>query len=274
MKFLFYLFSILTITSCSENKNKLNSNNEKPLELSEIEFYNKINKQFTLIDSLRFDISDTVVVLNKQLIDTLLKYKQSIFNLKDTINYNLFYVAKSKNKKMCFVSWDTRQGGTNIDFATILFYKTDKGIKAKYLIDSTQNNTQIHFNEIFELTDKEKTIYLARGFGQGSTALPWEETIAISIINDTIQEENIFPDFEDRDTLYPNTLSKSNYSNSIFIEFDTHNCDKEEPCPVCIFSKDIKTIKIPKTNDKGGHTNKFYTIKYNGTKFELKNNGS
>ncbi len=266
MKFLIYLFSILTIISCSENKNKLSAKNKKPIELSEIDFYNKINQQFTLIDSLRKEASDTVQVLNKQLIDTLLKYKQSIFNLKDTINYNLIYVAKSKNKRMCFVSWDTRQGGTNIDYATILFYKTDKGIKANYLIDSNQNNTQIHFNDVFELTNKEKTIYLARGFGQGSTALPWEETTAISITNDTIQEENIFPSFEENKTLYPKTISK--YSNTLFIEFDTHHCEKEEPCPVCIFSKDIRTIKIPKTNDKLGHTNKFYTIKYDGTKYE------
>lgn len=268
MKSHLILLSILTIISCSENKNKLKDKDNVFIELKEIEFYEKLNKQFTLIDSLRYDISDTVITLNKQLVDTLLKYKQSVFNLKNTLNYDLIYVAKSKDNKMCFVSWDTRQGGTNIDYATILFYKADKEIKAKYLVDSNQNNTQIHFNEVFELIINEKVIYLARGFGQGSTALPWEETIAFSITNDTIQEENIFPDFEDRDTLYPNTLSKSNYSNSLFIEFDTHNCDKEEPCPVCIFSEDIKTIKVPKTNDKGGHTNKFYTIKYNGTKFE------
>jgi hypothetical protein len=266
MKYLYFLYISIFFLSCREVQIKQAAKNVTPI-LTPEELYKKITDKFDLIDSKSIAY-DTVEKLNYQLVDTLLKYRESIFGLADTLNYDVIYVAKSKDKKLCLVSWDTRQGGTLIDYATVIFYKTKNEIKAQYLIDSNNNNTKIHYNDVYQLNANDQTYYLVRGFGQGSTALPWEQAVAYKIENDTILECEIFPELDESWSDNPSTPKMNSY---LFVEFDLHYCEDNAERPICEFLNNNRTIRVPQTNDKGGYSNKYCELEFDGQKFEIKN---
>ena len=216
-------------------------------------FYKEIRKQTAILDSLRFKNSDSVEVANNNIINIIKKYRADIFNFKDTLNYYAVYITKSADKNFALVSWDTRQGGTMIDFASIAIFKTSNDVHATLLIDSTddtyEHNTMMHYDKVYTITTiKGKKIYLAYGLGQGSSALPWQEIRAFSIEKDKLLPPNIFPGDGSR----------------VFVEFDTTSYKENERTPRIRFSDGGKKIEIPVPGENENITGKFVTLAFNG----------
>lgn len=227
--------------------------------LSFREFYQTITKQFAKIDRLHQSGGyDSLENENDKIINILNHYKTLLFDFPDSLDYDLIYLTKSADKKFVLVSWDTRTGGTMIAFTTMAVFKTPQGVKTKMLLDTTEESmpyTYMHYNSVNTVTSTEgKNIYLAWGNGQGSTAIPWQELRAFSIVNGQLIEPKIFPDKTSR----------------IFIEFDLHAFGEEQRVPSIRIKNGGKTIQVPIEGAKQGFSGKYRTYVFNGKRFKPK----
>jgi len=157
-----------------------------------------IQSMFNLLDSLYPYITVDGDSLNINIAETLIKYREEIMEFPDTHDFRGPNIVHSTDQQFCTVSWDTRQGGTNTDNRALILFKTSKGIKYRYPADTSNDaSTQILYRDIYELQTGKRVIYLARGFGRGSSAFPWEQITAWSIRNDSLVPEPIFPEWYD-----------------------------------------------------------------------------
>jgi len=220
------------------------------------QFYQAIVRHFNFIDSVRKIDPDLIENENLKLQQTINLYKADIFNLSDTSNYDLLYIVKSTDKKLCIISWDTRMGGTMIDFATMAVYQTSSGDTiSKMLIDTSESpigNTLMHYDNLYSIKDNDNTIYIAHGFGQGSTALPWQELRAFQIDNRQLINPKIFPEQK------PN----------LFIEFDTHKLNREE-VPMILVMDSAKTISSPIPNEDEGFSGKYQKLVFSNGVYKV-----
>jgi hypothetical protein len=216
-------------------------------------FYLAVQKHFNYIDSIRKIHPDLIEAENIKLQQTIISYKADIFNLSDTSNYDLLYIAKSADKKLCLVSWDTRMGGTMIDFTTMAIYQTSSGDTiSRMLVDTSENpmgNTLMHYDNLYCVKDTDKAIYIAHGFGRGSTALPWQELRAFQIDGRQLNNPKIFPEQK------PN----------LFIEFNIHKLNRQE-VPMILVIDSGKTISSPMPTEDEGFSGKYQQLIFkNGT---------
>jgi len=224
------------------------------------EFYKELNQRFARLDTLRDSNIDVLVRdpdIRLRAADSLASFLKEnaamFFELPDSADFNLVYLAKSADHNLCLVSWDTRLGGTLIDFATLLCYRSASGIEARLLLDEMEDNTKIHYDKVYTLTTGDgRNIYLAHGFGQGSVALPWQDVRAFAIENNTLAMPAVFPGAQNR----------------MFLEFDTQEFAEGEAVPVVRWEKGGKVIKVPARTESGGVTGKYITIKFNGSRFQ------
>ena len=107
-------------------------------------FSQRLAQAVQMIDSARYNQGDfdSLANLNNKFVKLLISYRDSVFYLPDTLDYDFIYVVKSKDKNLCIVSWDTRQGGTMIEYASMIFWKKSNGVGAKYLADSVDGRTE------------------------------------------------------------------------------------------------------------------------------------
>jgi hypothetical protein len=211
------------------------------------DFYAEINFRFSQLDTTSLVAFDSIEAANKRIELTIEKYKDSILLLRDFSDYDMLYISRSADKNLCLLSWDTRMGGTNIEFATMAIYKTAKVVRTKMLIDSSEKdakNTFIHYDAVYTLSASTGNIYLADGFGQGSTALPWEEVRAFKILEDELTNPAIFPESQYR----------------LLAEFDTHEFAYGERIPTIKFEEEGRTVLFPLANEKGGFTGKYQSL--------------
>ena len=251
---------IIIIIALSTGLSCKSHTNIKPPKNTKQNLYNTLNNHFHFLDSIRhYDTADLMETENKKVAQSIDFYKQDIINSNDTIDFDFIYVAKSIDKNFCLVSWDTRMGGTMIDFATVAIYKTNTGLLlSKRITDTTENaideNTLMHYNRIFSIETNSGKIYLGQGFGQGSTALPWQELRAFKIENNKLENPRIFPKKEFR----------------LSAEFDTHQFSKNENIPTIKVIDNGKTILLPITTDKEGFSGKYQTLFFTGTLYKIK----
>ena len=244
---LLFLIITLTLSTQAQTKSAKQSN-----------FYSAIKKHFNLIDSIRFVDFDLVEAENKKIEQTLNQYKNEIFKLSNVSDYDLLYISKASDNNFCLVSWDTRMGGTMIEFATMAVYKTTNGaVKTKMLIDTSEDppeNTLMHYDTIYSIKTKQGNLYLAHGFGQGSTALPWQELRAFKIVNNRLTNPIVFPKKEHR----------------IFVEFDTHEFGEDERIPTIKVRNTGKEILYPIATSKEGFSGKYQALVFSGTVYKVK----
>lgn len=221
------------------------------------EFYKKIERQFRIIDSVGLKDSDLLEAENEKIPAIIRQYKDHILNFNDTLDYDLVYIAISEDRNFALVSWDTRMGGTMIDFATMAIYRTAAGVKASMLVDSVEDgtgNTLMHYNKVHTIkTTSGRKFYLAWGNGQGSTALPWQELRAFSIVKNELTAPNVFP----------------GQGSSIFISFDTHAFKEGEKIPTIGIRDGGKTLHVPIPTEESGFTGKYRILKFNGKEFSI-----
>jgi hypothetical protein len=230
-----------------------------------------------LFDQLENKNPDDDELINSRIADTLIKYRAALFSMKDSVwnndtSYYPLYITSSTDNNLCIMSWNTQMGGTMIEYASIAFFKTGQGVAYKRLTDVWMSgdtvNTFIHFDTTVTLQTANRTIYLSRGFGQGSSALKWEELRAFEISNGELIEPAIFPEFESGIT-YPDKFSTIRFINSVGIEFDLHHCTESffEQRPVMLFLDKNSRLKIPKISDMGGNTDEYLSLVFNGKNF-------
>lgn len=259
MKFYLTIFFCIQaiISACQNNTNRYN------------EFYSRVKQQFDIIDSVSYKIKydsltnfDEIDSLhetaNKKVIEIIKEFKKDIFEFPDTLNYDALYISKSSDQQFALVSWDTRFGGTMIDFAAMSLFKTVSGVKSKMILEAPEaegedsSNCMYHYNSIETLIKKNgEKVYLAWGNGQGSTALPWQEVRAFSIKNGNLIQPKIFPTNE----------------SAVGVEFDLHAFDDGQTVPVIKIKNKGYLILVPDTNDKEGFSGKYERYYFNGTRY-------
>lgn len=222
------------------------------------QFQKSVSRHFQYIDSVRRVDPDLVEAENKKLEQTLNKFRHIVFSSSDTLDFDWLYIVKSSDKDFCLISWDTRMGGTMIEYATMAFFKDTSGkVQSKMLVEKSSDgfaNSMMHYDTIHTIQSSGRTLYIAHGFGQGSTALPWQELRAFSIKNNGLINPNIFPE------------KKSN----IFVEFDTHKFKDGQRIPTIKVKSSGKTILVPIATDNEGFSGKYKTLVFNGQVYKAK----
>ncbi|MBT1687722.1 hypothetical protein [Dawidia soli] len=186
------------------------------------------DRQGDMLDSVNKNIYRALEGLTKD--DA---YQHASLGEKDGISYLL-----SDDQRLCLVSWDTRLGGTMIDFETVAIYKTAAGTKIRYLgeVDpetSGHTSSQTYFTKLYALTDIDSvTTYYAYGVGQASTLLPWRTLQAFRVGEDL---DDTLPTFDDRENSFSYDLSK----------FD----DNDDIADV-IFAANPRDIQVPDIEDE------------------------
>jgi hypothetical protein len=223
------------------------------------QFYKELGQRFARIDTIAQEGAEVIILdpdglqrANDSLRNLLLNSKELVFDLPDTADFDLLFLSKSEDKQLCLVSWDTRMGGTMIDFTTMAFYKTSSGIQASEIEEENGDHTKLHFDTLHTLVGKDqKKIYLAYGYGQGSLALPWQEVRAFSIQDNNLVTPPVFPGNEFR----------------LFVEFDTHEFDEGNELPRIKWKKNGKQILMPRPTAAGGFAGKYTSLQFNGSVF-------
>ena len=231
------------------------------LSAAQKDFYREAQQRFSILDTTRENLMawidkdpDILQKLNDNLVQLVEKNRQLIITLPDSLDFNGFYIATAADKNLCLVSWDTRQGGTMIDFTTIALYKTGEGVSTKQLVDAWDGaeNTKFHYDIIHTLNDKAgKTIYITHGFGQGSTAAAWQEVRAFRIRED-LEAVPVFPGKE----------------LTLFLEFDTHEFAEGATVPSITFKNKGKQIRYPLPTKAGGFSGKYRLLNFDGSVFK------
>lgn len=269
MKTILLLVIITGFISCTDHKPSAGINNKR----SASSFEKSIYRLFSEMSSER----DSLEQINIRLVDTLVSYRSVLFDFKTPVNnpdsiYLPFFITISSDKQLCIVSWDTQQGGTMIDYSSMVFFKTPGGIMYKPLIEVNNGDTTnslIYYDTTVTLQQQNRKIYLARGFGQGSSALPWENISAFEIVNNELKEPLIFPDQQTKTEAYYQEFDTVNRTKNIFIEFDLQYCNDSfyTNRPVTLFANDNTVLKVPKVSTEGGNTTDYFTLEFNGERF-------
>ncbi|WP_133996587.1 hypothetical protein [Dinghuibacter silviterrae] len=207
-----------------------------------------------MLDSSRLIDPDTLENENARLAEALARYKENIFKMADSLDFDWLYIAKSADDRLCLVSWDTRRGGTEVIYETLALFKgTDGSIFSKVVSDTTDegDNSTMHYDTVYTVRDGDKTFYLAQGFGQGSTALPWQEVRVLALKGSDLVEPAFFPDRK----------------STVFVEFDTHQFGEEDRIPTIKVREGGRRILVPVATEEEGFGGKYRQLVWSGSTY-------
>ena len=180
-----------------------------------------------------------------------------------------FHYLISTDKRFALGSWDTRMGGTMIDFSNMAFYYTPSGSKSLHLQygDSEyMDNSKIAFDTLFTIrNNRGEPIYIAYGFGQGSTALPYRVLKAFMVTDGLRQDVAIFP--KEIDSSVPDD---PNCSGEFFLEYDLHQFKEGDRVREIEFEQNGTVVKIPELKENGRPGRKFVTLIFDGQRYVQK----
>ncbi|MBO9562482.1 MAG: hypothetical protein J7621_06890 [Niastella sp.] len=248
---LILLITALTITCFAIGQTRV-----APTAINKTQLRTTVQKCFRIMDSIRFKDPDKLEVENKKLIQLLAKHKEELFKWMNEQDFDFLYIAKSTDNKLCLISWDTRMGGTMIDFASIALYQaTGQSVKYTLLKGgeglSNDENTLMHYDTVHTVITGKGNVYLAHGFGQGSTAYPWQEVRAFRIEDNQLKMPAVFPEKESR----------------LFVAFDTHQFGDDELIPTIKVRSQGKTILYPIATESEGFSGKYQTFILSGSRY-------
>jgi hypothetical protein len=218
-----------------------------------------------LIDSLRHreDYSELYAEKIDTLNDNLVGYLRELSvddhfqNCDVNQNYNFAFLLSS-DKNFCITSWDTRQGGTMIDYTSTVIYKTPQKTDIKtlqYGEGDHKDNTKILFDTLLTIHNKKgQPIYLAYGFGQGSSLIPYRVLKAFIITDGLVEEFSLFPD----------------KTSELWIQYDLKNFRPEDDILEILFKDGGKRLKIPVVDGESRPTHKYYNLVFNGLTYQRK----
>jgi hypothetical protein len=228
--------------------------------LKNIEEWSEYSNDF---DAKRSDkLWDENEILKKKLV----KYGKR----KDILQYGFkklseeIQIVTSEDGKFRIYSWDTNTGGTMHRFLNVYQYK---GLNKKVFAESPERkegDSGGFYTDIFQVTNKKQTVYLARFSAILMTSLSYQSIDSFKITEKSIDDKiKIFK-------------TKTGLQNSIGFEYDFFSVvdRKDRPIKLILFDEKTQTVKIPiiikKTEndfDYGTVTDKFISYKFNGAYF-------
>ena len=199
------------------------------------------------------DLLDSVDILNDEVNRQLqvISSKPNLFNC-DLDLRPRFYYLQSADGNFAIASWDTRQGGTMIDYTNTTLIRTTLGVAVtplKSLGGEIIDNTQIMFDTLVTVIGKDgAAIYVALGSGQASSALPFQVLKAFSINGDKLSDPRIFPD----------------RSSEYWIQYDLHEFEIHDRVDEARFISD-NIIELPVVDSVGKPTGEIAKLKFDGS---------
>jgi hypothetical protein len=107
----------------------------------------------------------------------------------------------SDDRRLKFMSWDTKQGGTMIHFATVAIFQVRDSLKVELMLDESGENLFENFHEIHTIqNDQGETLYLVKAYGIGST-LARLLTLRFFQVRNGLTPVPVFPDGENQITV-------------------------------------------------------------------------
>jgi hypothetical protein len=97
-------------------------------------------------------------------------------------------------------------------------------------------------------------VYLARGFGQGSTALPWQELKAFKIQYGKLYSPQIFP----------------GNKTELWVEFDLTKFSEGQLVPTIKVKDRGKTILLPVATENEGFSGKYQLLTLGKSTYKVK----
>jgi hypothetical protein len=217
----------------------------------EQKFFDKADKYLDLITVATN--RDAGLAANKQFIAFLQENKSVVMNLSDTSSGAGrigLVIAKSWDKNLWLVSWNSMLIDNATDFITMAIYNTPAGIQTQILrsIDDTiHSSISPCYDTLFTLkSTDDKTIYLARGFAQ-SNKISYYQVQAFEIGKDSLVNPKIF----------------LGANSSIDVTFGANQMQ----IPSIGISTSGKTILVPETTTDGGFANKYQQLIFDGKEY-------
>ena len=201
---------------------------------------------------------------NEIFADKLLKYTKTA----STLSYEFGELAKhlsiatAEDGNLRVFSWDTEDGGTMHNFATVYQYRGADGKIRSKIRDLGEGDAGSFVYDVFTLNTKSGKVYLVCTTFIGSTNDHYQAVRLYKIKGDAL------------DDAVKLIKTKSGLTDSLGFEYNFFSVVNraERPVKLISFDKKTGTIKIPvviedKEFPNGRVTNKFISYKFNGTYF-------
>ncbi|RYZ23180.1 MAG: hypothetical protein EOO16_05920 [Chitinophagaceae bacterium] len=184
------------------------------------------------------------------------RHAAAIAQLPDTTDYEFVSLAHSEDRRLTLLSWDTRLGGTMIQYAAIAIFRgADGRLRTKRIRDRSKTlpDPLMHYDEVHTRASGGDTCYVAYGKGQGSTALPWQELRVFRLRGNALAEAPVFP----------------GNSSRLFVEFDTHDFKQEERIPVIRVEDSARRLLLPEAGQKNGFDGYYSVYRWSRGRYTL-----
>lgn len=221
-------------------------------------FHSIVTQQFAQINDARLRQKDfTPLLAAGETIPALINnWKHTIMSIKDTLDFNTLTIVKSEDKNFCIVSWDTRLGDTKTDYASMLLYRCNDSIyvtsNRQEFIKNTPENPKIRYTAIYTLKTKDNIVYLAKGYGQGTTTEPWQEIKTFCIERGLLSTPAILPGRQHR----------------ILVAINVTQLKGAKKIPALLYNSTDHLLTIPETDKKHVFTGTYSTFLFTNNAFK------
>ncbi len=222
-----------------------------------------VARHFQLMDIAYQAIDmDLLSEANASLKETLIKRKKDLFVAKTIPELN---IIRSEDKKLCLVSWNTREGGAGnwIDYANLAFFEE----AATMQIDTVmlENTLAITYDTIYTLPHQKGMVYLVQS-SVGAGPIAWGGLESFKIAGNQLVHPAIFPDTE-RD--YFGEYETGYYPGAGF-EFLPGEFNENREWPTFKIKNQAKTIWVPLHTADEEFADKYQVLQWNGKTYQRK----
>jgi hypothetical protein len=227
-----------------------------------------LNKSFKKIDywfekerDTTFDItiaSDSLEKTNTIFGKKLLHYTSTCpFTIHQDFTHLTINIVSSADERLRIYSWDTRLGGTMVNYNNVIQYKIGANVQSTLLDNvSVDNGYVYYYSKLFTLSTKNKIYYLAVYNGKFSSK-DMREGIKVFAIEDGKLNDNV------------NIIeTMSGLHNKLYFDYDLFTIADKIKDPDITYDPSSKTISIPVISGHGRVTNARILYKFTGKYFE------
>jgi hypothetical protein len=146
-------------------------------------------------------LDDSLPKANQEIVSLLKRIAKAKGLENCDLNFDLVTYISSRDGRLKFVSWDTKQGGTMIDFATVAIFQDKDSVKVELLVSDLGENLFEDFYEIQTIQDDHvEPFYLVKAYGMGSTRSR-HLSLKVFQIKNGLSQAAIFPNGQNEITL-------------------------------------------------------------------------
>jgi hypothetical protein len=241
----FIAIGIITLTTCGRT-NKTDTN----LACSGLK--QRLNHQLTKLSEFKARRRENVTYLD----DSIPKVNRNIFSLIQDmaktkgfqdcdLNSEEVTSISSNDNKLRFISWDTKEGGTMMLFATAVVFWDGDSVRVNRLMEEQDTSIESVYEIHMIQNDRGQNLYLVKGISIGSSIDRREHLTAYAIDNG-LNPIPIFPEAQ----------------SGIHLDY----LISESAVEIQILDNG-KTLLIPILDDNGSSTGKIKELHFNGSTF-------